>query len=125
MYGTHEWQDVADALNARLLQIGLTQRALSERSRVSLTTLRELQRGAEHRQRSARTLAAISEALGWQPDHLQRIAEGRIGQVLPPAVESLRDQETLTELHHIRQHLTELNHRVDRLLRRYLESQPR
>jgi hypothetical protein len=26
MDGTYQWQDVADALNARMLQIGLTQR---------------------------------------------------------------------------------------------------
>lgn len=119
--GTDRWDDVADAINQRMLRLGLTQRALSERSGVSLSTVRELQRGDEHRQRSPRTLAAISDALGWQPDHLQRLADGQVGQLSPPAVESLRDQETLTELHHIRQHLTELNHRVDRLLRRYLE----
>ena len=89
MDGTYQWQDVADALNTRMLQIGLTQRALSERSRVSLTTLREL----AHRQRSARTLAAISEALGWQPDHLRDV----VGHHRPALVIARGQQQTVVE----------------------------
>lgn len=125
MHDTERWQDVADAINDRMLHLALTQRALSERSGVSLSTLRELQHGVENRRRSARTLAALSDALGWQPDHLQRVAEGETRQPADTAHRSLRDHETLTEPQQIQQNLTELSDRVDRLARRYLDPQPR
>jgi hypothetical protein len=38
MHDTERWQDVADAINDRMLHLALTQRALSERSGVSLST---------------------------------------------------------------------------------------
>jgi transcriptional regulator with XRE-family HTH domain len=58
--------------------LDLTQRELSERSRVSVATLRKIQQGDDQR-RSATTLTAISRALGLADDHLRKIASGATG----------------------------------------------
>jgi transcriptional regulator with XRE-family HTH domain len=64
---------VARVVNDRMSALGLTQRELSERSGVSVATLRKIQQGDDQR-RSATTLAAISRALGLADDHLRKIA---------------------------------------------------
>ncbi|WP_330272289.1 helix-turn-helix domain-containing protein [Lentzea sp. NBC_00516] len=71
-----DWQAVADAINTRMEQLGLSQKELSERSKVSTATLRLMQQGADA-SRSATTLAAVSTALGWKADHLGDVAAGR------------------------------------------------
>jgi transcriptional regulator with XRE-family HTH domain len=71
-----DWRAVADAINTRMEQLGLSQKELSERSKVSTATLRLMQQGADA-SRSATTLAAVSTALGWKADHLEDVAAGR------------------------------------------------
>ncbi len=70
-----DWAAVAKVVNDRMKALDLTQRELSERSGVSVATLRKIQQGEDQR-RSATTLAAISRALGLADDHLRRIAGG-------------------------------------------------
>lgn len=70
------WEAVAAAINARLEELGMTQVDLSLRSGVSVATLRQLQHNDRPRRRSPRTLAAVSEGLGWPKTHLTRILEG-------------------------------------------------
>lgn len=110
-----DWQAVADAINARMVRLRLTQRELSERSGVSLSTLRELQHGEKDRRRSARTLAAVSDALGWGPDYLHRIATGERPRTNDQSEDRPADDEVLAELQEIREQLTEIARRVDRL----------
>jgi hypothetical protein len=57
-------------------ELGWTQAELSQRSRVSPATIRELLHGAERR-RNTRTLQDLSIALGWHPDHLGAILHGQ------------------------------------------------
>jgi len=72
-----DWKSVAEAINARLRALGMTQRELVETSKVSVAVVRELQRNTAQRRRSSRTLEALSLALGWHPRHLEAVAYGR------------------------------------------------
>lgn len=71
-----DWQAVASAINGRMAELPMTQQELAERSKVSVATLRELQYATATRKRSARTLAAISQALGWPDDYLRAVLAG-------------------------------------------------
>lgn len=68
-----DWNAVAEAINARLAELDMTQAELASKSTVSPATLRQIQHGVA-KKRSPRTLAAISEALGWPSRHLQDVA---------------------------------------------------
>jgi transcriptional regulator with XRE-family HTH domain len=63
-------------MNRRLTELGMRQRDLAERAHVSQAIVRELQRNTAQRKRSARTLEALSVALGWHPRHLQAVLAG-------------------------------------------------
>lgn len=76
------WAAVARAINERAAELGLRQRDLIERSRLSKAVVGELSRNAAPRRRSARTLEALSTALDWHPQHLSAVLAGRE----PPAV---------------------------------------
>jgi transcriptional regulator with XRE-family HTH domain len=73
-----DWSAVARVVNDRMNTLDLSQRELSERSGVSVATLRKIQQGDDQR-RSATTLTAISRALGLADDHLRKIAGGAAG----------------------------------------------
>lgn len=68
-----DWAAVAHAINQRMAELGLRQRQLIERSRVSKAVVSELMRNVAPRRRSARTLEALSVALDWHPDHLASV----------------------------------------------------
>lgn len=72
-----DWAAVATAIDKRLRELGWRQRQLAERSHVSQAIVRELQHRTLERRRSPRTLEALSLALGWHPQHLQALSEGR------------------------------------------------
>lgn len=77
-----DWNAVAEAVNTRLAELGMTQAELASKSRVSPAALRQIQHGVPPKtRRSPHTLAAISEALGWPSRHLEEVAagEGAIG----------------------------------------------
>jgi transcriptional regulator with XRE-family HTH domain len=58
-------------------ELGINQRELIERSRVSKATVGELYRNSAQRRRSARTLEALATALEWHPRHLIAVLKGQ------------------------------------------------
>lgn len=79
--GTAEdWTAVAQAMTARLSELGMRQRDLAERAHVSQAIVRELQHNTTQRRRSARTLEALSVTLGWHPRHLHAL----LARQVPP-----------------------------------------
>jgi len=75
-----DWAAVARAISGRARELGWRQRELAERSHVSVAVVRELQRHTVERRRSPRTLGALSVALGWEPEHLDRVLKGHARQ---------------------------------------------
>jgi transcriptional regulator with XRE-family HTH domain len=76
-YVVEDWAAVARAISRRMTELGLNQRELIERSRVSKATVGELYHNSAQRRRSARTLQALSIALGWHPQHLAAVLKGQ------------------------------------------------
>lgn len=72
------WAAVAEAIQARLAEVRLTQMDVATKALISLTTLRELQNNRKPRRRRPQTLAALSEALGWPSDYLSRVLRGEV-----------------------------------------------
>ena len=73
---SEDWSAVAKAIDGRLGELGWRQRELAERAQVSQAIVRELQHNTAQRRRSARTLEALSAALGWRPGHLSAVLAG-------------------------------------------------
>ncbi|WP_395110599.1 helix-turn-helix domain-containing protein [Actinomadura sp. SCN-SB] len=101
------WEAVAQAVNDRMRERGITQRELAESSGVSPATLRQIQHGVS-RQRSRSTLAAISRALGFPEDRLREISLS--GQ--PEGHHMVTDASPLSDL---RQEVADLRKRVEAL----------
>jgi transcriptional regulator with XRE-family HTH domain len=76
---TEDWSAVAAAINERLVELGWRQQQLAERSNVSPSTIREIQRHTVERRRSPRTLESLSVTLGWRPDYLSTVLAGGDG----------------------------------------------
>jgi transcriptional regulator with XRE-family HTH domain len=70
---TENWAAVAAAIDARLAELNWRQRELAQRAQVSVAIVRELHRNTTQRRRNARTLEALSVALGWHPEHLDAL----------------------------------------------------
>jgi len=73
---SENWAAVARAISDRIRELGWRQRELAERSHVSIAVVREIQRHTVERRRSRRTLEALSVALGWEPERLERVLRG-------------------------------------------------
>jgi transcriptional regulator with XRE-family HTH domain len=83
---------VSLAINERMTELGLNQRELAERSKVSKTMITEIRRNVAQRRRGARTLEALSLALDWHPQHLDAVLNGQpIPAVGEPVVRSEDD----------------------------------
>lgn len=74
---SEDWAAVAKAINDRVKELGWRQRELAERSQVSSAIVREIQRNTVNRKRSPRTLESLSITLGWHPDYLDAVLNGR------------------------------------------------
>ncbi|SES12715.1 helix-turn-helix domain-containing protein [Actinokineospora terrae] len=74
---------MAKVITDRLAVLGMRQRELAERAKVSQAIVRELQYDTDRRRRSARTLEAISIALGLHPTHLLDVALGSVPKPVP------------------------------------------
>lgn len=107
-----DWDAVAEAIKTRLAELDMTQAELATRAGVALMTVRELQHNLTPRRRSPRTLAAVSEALGWSGDHIARILDG--DQVDDPDA----DDPVLVELDALRADVSALVRRIDAIERR-------
>lgn len=109
---SRDWDAVASAIRARMADLDMTQAELSQRAGVALMTVRELQNNLRPRKRNPRTLAAVSEALGWPADHLTAILAG----------DNPDDPDggdpVLAELKEIKEQLTSITDRLDAIERR-------
>jgi transcriptional regulator with XRE-family HTH domain len=74
---SEDWAAVAEAISQRMTELGINQTELIGRSQVSKATVGELYRNSAQRRRSARTLEALSIALGWHPQHLAAVLKGQ------------------------------------------------
>lgn len=107
-----DWDAVSAAIRERLVEIDMTQADLAARAGVALMTVRELQHNLKPRRRNPRTLAAVSEALGWPGDQLARILEGE------PTTDPDADDPVLAELDGLRADVTAIVRRLDSIERR-------
>jgi transcriptional regulator with XRE-family HTH domain len=74
---SENWAAVAEAISQRMTELGINQTELIGRSQVSKATVGELYHNSAQRRRSARTLEALSIALGWHPQHLAAVLKGQ------------------------------------------------
>jgi hypothetical protein len=107
-----DWAAVSRAIDARMTQLSMSQRQLIDRSRVSKAIVGEIQNNTIQRDRSDRTLSALSEALRWHSDHLAAILHGHpIPQVGDPVVHAEKDvPDRLTAIEH---QLRRMNDRLE------------
>jgi hypothetical protein len=86
---SEDWAAVAQAISQRVAELGINQAELIERSQVSKATVGELYHNSAQRRRSARTLEALSMALGWHPQHLAAVLRGqRVPEIGEPVSRS-------------------------------------
>lgn len=70
------WALVAREVNKRMAELDLPQVEIARRALVSPATIREIQWHRVERKRNYSTLAALSEALEWPPDHITNVLRG-------------------------------------------------
>ncbi len=122
MTADEDWDHVAEHLNARMEELGLSQTRLADEAEVSQQLLRDLRKGVERGYRAA-GLARIAVALGWPHDAFQRLRYG--GPVeerrrLPHDVRTslhLAAGQLLRRIDDIERELEELRVEITRLLR--------
>lgn len=115
------WSAVAEAVNTRLRELGLTQVELAQRSQVSVATIRQVQTpGGPVRRRNPRTLQALSEALEWSPDHLEAVAAGR-----DVDDDADRDDPVVRDLREVKGALSAITDRLDAIERRLADADGR
>ena len=104
-----DWQAVAEAINTRSAERGMTQKALADASGVSVATLRKLQK-AEPGDRGKPLLTALSVALGWAPGYLQALSDGVAAPRAAEPTAALRDDVDAlrADLDDVRRRLAEL-----------------
>src|SRR5262249_57016471 len=113
-----DWDAVARSIDERLASLDMTQAELAIRAHVAPETIRELRNNLRPRRRNPRTLAAISQALGWDPGHLARVLESDGG-----VLESSRGA-TASDLDELRQAYADLADRVTAIERRLASRRP-
>lgn len=107
-----DWAAVAEAINERVNELGWRQGELAERSHVSRATVREIQHHIVERRRSARTLEALSIALGWHPQHIEAV----LRRHQPPEVAepTTRNGESLwSRMDALERRLSDITERLD------------
>jgi transcriptional regulator with XRE-family HTH domain len=102
------WEAVARVIDTRMRELDLTQTELAVRAGVAPETVRELRTNLRSRRRNPRTLAAISEALGWPPERLSDVLGG---DVTHESVNGDRDGVKV-ELARLRQAVDDLSERL-------------
>jgi transcriptional regulator with XRE-family HTH domain len=107
-----DWEAVSAAIAARMAELELTQADVAQRAGVALMTVRELQHNLRPRRRSPRTLAAMSEALGWSKGRIEEIATGTAAV------------DTSGGLDQVRAEIRELQARIETVERKVANGQP-
>jgi transcriptional regulator with XRE-family HTH domain len=74
---SEDWAAVGGTLDGRMRELKMPQKKLAERSKVSPATIRQIQHNTGRHRHGARTLEALSEALGWPPQYLDNVLHGR------------------------------------------------
>jgi hypothetical protein len=106
-----DWSAVAQAINQRMADLGISQIELVKRSNLSKAIVREVQHNVVQRRRSARTLEALSTALEWHPGHLAAVLYRR--RPPSPGEPYVRSDDDITgRLAVIEYQLRELNDKV-------------
>jgi hypothetical protein len=105
-----DWDAVARAINERMTRLDLSAAELTSRASVSPETIRELRYNLKPRRRNPRTLAAISEALGWEPGHLSKVLDSEGAAEVQPF--------SSADLDELRRAFAELAGRVEAIERR-------
>lgn len=103
---SEDWVAVGEAISRRMREIKMSQLDLAALSNVSVATIREIQHHNVSRHRNPRTLASLSEALGWPRRYLEDILHGR-----PPAEpdeQAAGDDELRSRLDTLEQHLASI-----------------
>jgi transcriptional regulator with XRE-family HTH domain len=108
-----DWDAVAEAIRYRLAEARMTQMDVASRARLSLTTIRELQHNPNPRRRRPQTLAAVSEALGWPSDYLDRVLHGKRPELHDDEVKD----PVLRALDDLGRQIRELRDRVEQIER--------
>ena len=90
-----------------MAELSVTQLELASKADVSLATVQELSRGLARR-RYGRTLAAVSSALGWPPDQIERVAAGE-------SAPDNTQRNMADEVRELREELARINRRLDQL----------
>lgn len=111
---TEDWAAVAKAINQRVNELGWRQRELAERSHVSQAIVREIQHHTVERRRSARTLEALSVAVGWQPQHLMAVLHGQTPPE-PDETAAPSGETVWSRLDALEDRLVEITSRLDEL----------
>ncbi|MGH3902445.1 MAG: helix-turn-helix domain-containing protein [Pseudonocardiaceae bacterium] len=107
-----DWAAVAEVINERVNELGWRQGELAERSHVSRATVREIQHHIIERRRSARTLEALSIALGWHPQHIDAVRRGH--RPPEPPEPAARNGESLwSRMDTFERHLGAITDRLD------------
>lgn len=112
---TEDWSAVARAINERVTELGMRQRELAARSHVSQAIVRELQRDTVRRRRSARTLEALSLALGWHAQHLAAVLHGQEPRQPGEPVQIITGDSVSARLAAMEDQLHTLTKRIDEL----------
>lgn len=107
-----DWAAVAEVINARVNELGWRQGELAERSHVSRATVREIQHHVVERRRSARTLEALSTALGWHPQYIAAVLHGhRPPELAEPVAENA--ENLWSRMDRFERHLSAIVDRLD------------
>jgi transcriptional regulator with XRE-family HTH domain len=112
------WPTVSLAIRMRMRQLDISQAELVSRSGLSKRIAYELIHGKTVRDRSRRTLAAMSDALEWHRDHLESLLQGRIPPTLDERAERSsttvdKRDEIVAILDRIERHLVELDRKIN------------
>lgn len=112
---TEDWAAVARAITDRMTELSMSQRRLIDSSGVSKAIVGEIQNNKIVRNRNDRTLAALSEALGWHPGHVAAILHGEPPpKAGDPVVRSEQDvPERLTVIEHELRQINDWLERID------------
>lgn len=107
-----DWAAVAEVINERVNELGWRQGELTERSHVSRATVREIQHHIVERRRSARTLEALSTALGWHPQYIAAVLRGHRPPALPEPVAD-NGESLWSRMDTFERHLSAITDRLD------------
>jgi transcriptional regulator with XRE-family HTH domain len=104
-----DWDAVANAVNTRMDELELTQQEVANRAGVAIQTIRELQHNLVQRNRTSRTLEAVSAALDLPRGYLSATLKGQT----PPITDEPADSDAAIE--DLRAKLTNVMTRLEAL----------